>query len=526
MKKMIEDNELTKAISKISQRAEREPDIEIIYKTYVEIGIVPQLINNNNQIIYGRRGTGKTHVFKYLTKEVEEEGDLAIYIDALRLGSSHQFTDTSVPIHKRCLSLFKDIIVEIFEKTTNYSLENPPQEIDKLWALLDELANSLNHQDSVRIEPSKGNEESTTIKKGESGSIKTDVFKPKLGGKLGYEESKIDQEKADKTIKHIFGENKIIFPDVSKTLDQILRIIDCNIYLLIDEWSSIPMDIQPFLAEFLKKSFFHSPNLITKIAALEYRSNFTIPKEKNNYIGFELGSDISTNIDIDEYYVYDKNPDKITSNFQAILIRHLTNQLPENYLAEKGINSDSKIIQALFTNTNVFQELVRASEGVVRDFLNIFYLCFIDARRKGKDRIDKKTILEAARNWFERDKSQNLDEHLEDLLRKIIKEVIGKKKARSFLIERKLEKHDSIQRLFDSRVIHIVKRGYADKDNPGIRYSIYTLDYGTYVDLINTSKEPQLDLELNSESKDIVVPFDDNRSIRRVILKEKFLTNE
>ena len=47
-----------------------------------------------------------------------------------------------------------------------------------------------------------------------------------------------------------------------------------------------------------------------------------------------------------------------------------------------------------------------------------------------------------------------------------------------------------IQRLFDARVIHFVKRGYADKDNPGVRYNIYTLDYGTYVDLLKQLKNP------------------------------------
>jgi hypothetical protein len=37
------------------------------------------------------------------------------------------------------------------------------------------------------------------------------------------------------------------------------------------------------------------------------------------------------------------------------------------------------------------------------------------------------------------------------------------------------------------------------KDNPGVRYNIYSIDYGTYVDLIGTSKEPQLELELFEE---------------------------
>jgi hypothetical protein len=67
-----------------------------------------------------------------------------------------------------------------------------------------------------------------------------------------------------------------------------------------------------------------------------------------------------------------------------------------------------------------------------------------------------------------------------------------------------------------------MQRGYADKDNPGVRYNIYTIDYGAYVDLIGTSKEPELDL-MEREELDVVVPFDDKRSIRRIILHENIL---
>ena len=83
-----------------------------------------------------------------------------------------------------------------------------------------------------------------------------------------------------------------------------------------------------------------------------------------------------------------------------------------------------------------------------------------------------------------------------------------------------------ILKLFDARVIHHLQRGYADKDNPGVRYNIYTLDYGTYVDLIGTSKAPQVEFENfigEAGDQEIVVPFDDKRSIRRITLREEML---
>jgi hypothetical protein len=211
-----------------------------------------------------------------------------------------------------------------------------------------------------------------------------------------------------------------------------------------------------------------------------------------------------------------------------MLFRHVGNELEENYLLETyGIKNGVDFIKTLLTDSNNFRELVRASEGVIRDMINIFTLAFFDAQRQGKDKIDKKSIVESSRQWFERDKAQNLDEKLSQILRKIVDEVIGNKKARSFLIPRELEKHENIQKLFDARVIHFIKRGYADKDNPGIRYNVFGLDYGTYVDLITTNKKPELEfltVEERDTADDFIVPFDDKRSIRRIILTEDILS--
>jgi hypothetical protein len=169
--------------------------------------------------------------------------------------------------------------------------------------------------------------------------------------------------------------------------------------------------------------------------------------------------------------------------------------------------------------------LVRASEGVARDLINIFSKAYFVAHRKNKEKIEREAVLEAARQWFEQDKERNLSDTLRAVLRRITDEVIGNRKARSFLLPRELRSNSIIQQLFDLRVLHLVQRGYADKDKPGVRYDIYALDYGTYVDLMNTSRKPDLGFEVPSEDdhQDYVVPFDDKRSIRRIILTPEIL---
>ena len=55
------------------------------------------------------------------------------------------------------------------------------------------------------------------------------------------------------------------------------------------------------------------PALTVKIASIEYRSNFNREAELNNVIGFEMGPDISSVLELDDYYVYDRNPDAVAA---------------------------------------------------------------------------------------------------------------------------------------------------------------------------------------------------------------------
>jgi hypothetical protein len=136
-----------------------------------------------------------------------------------------------------------------------------------------------------------------------------------------------------------------------------------------------------------------------------------------------------------------------------------------------------------------------------------------------------RAVQEAARDWYEKDKAPNVDDQQEQFLRRIIESVVAERRARSFLLEKQYEKEPIILSLFDFRLLHLIQRGYADKDNPGVRYNIYTLDYGTYVDLIGTQRAPEGDFTEELDGEDTIVPFDDRRSIRRIILRPEQFRN-
>ena len=74
--------------------------------------------------------------------------------------------------------------------------------------------------------------------------------------------------------------------------------------------------------------------------------------------------------------------------------------------------------------------------------------------------------------------------------------------------------------LDDERVLHVLRKGMSAQDEPGKRFHVYGIDYGCYVDSINTARAPRgvLNLGVTSPEISILVPRTDFRSIRRCIL--------
>jgi hypothetical protein len=66
-------------------------------------------------------------------------------------------------------------------------------------------------------------------------------------------------------------------------------------------------------------------------------------------------------------------------------------------------------------------------------------------------------------------------------------------------------------------ILHVLKRSVSSNDEPGARYDVYKIDYGCYVDLINTTRAPE-GLFQEDDGHYTEVPKDDYRSIRRAIL--------
>lgn len=520
---LIDDAYLAKAVSNIVPRSERQPDLTQLKQTYVETGVLPQVQNFSNQILYGRRGTGKTHVLQVLGAELEQSSSTqVIYADVRLLGSAHLFTDETVHPADRCIAVFKDLLSliqsELLDVATDPARDGSGiQEVSEFADFVLRKAVDVTHRDVREVESSAS----------ESGTGASLSFKDaSLAGGASHASRSAAARSNEVAYTEALRET-IVFSEVYQMLDRALNALDVeHLVLLIDEWTSIPVDMQPFVAEFLKRSLFPSKRVTVKIGSLEYRSRFTLGVEAGNPVGFELGPDITANLDLDDYYVYERNPAKVIDIFHEVLYKHVRPGLPDGTLSAYSVRDATSFRTRLFTERDTFIELVRAGEGVVRDFLGIFASAFFKAKNSGRPKIDLHSVEEAARDWYETDKSTVLSQLQRDALQKIIEDVIGTRQTKMFMLRRDDADHPMIQSLFDLRLLHLISRGYSDKENPGQRYNIYALDYGTYVDLKRTKAQPE-ELKSGADDEDSgrVVPFADKRSIRRVILQTSIFDN-
>jgi hypothetical protein len=254
-----------------------------------------------------------------------------------------------------------------------------------------------------------------------------------------------------------------------------------------------------------------------KIAAIEQRCRFRIPDTELSYIGIEIGADAAASVNLDEFLVFDNNKDLAKNFFRELLFKHLralerddgTSLLPA---------TSSATINEIFTQRNAFEEFVRCAEGVPRDAINILGVA---AQKAGDEQISVPDIRVSGRVWYTRAKQNAVSSKpgAQELLSWIIDRVIGHRSAKAFLLPADAQ-DEIIDFLYDSRVLHVIKQGVSAQDVPGIRFNVYALDYGCYVDLVNTARAPKGLFEIDTEdgAKFVEVPLTDFRSIRRSIL--------
>lgn len=512
-----------KTLIRLKGRAERlDPDQ--VVESFSSVGPLEDLLSTeDHQVIFGRRGTGKTHALRFLYSTQLDEGDCALFVDMRNLGSDgSMYADPSLPITDRATRLLLDTLSFIQDGILDYVLSKPDVNLQRIERYLD-IFNDACAQ--VRV---VGEATSTHEERSEKEKSKQIGLLARLSGSKPEAEataSKSQKEKLTETTKHQIAGTETLavrFPNLSGALRDLSNVLPAKrLWIILDEWSSIPQEVQPFLADMLRRAFFTIPRVTVKIGAIEHRTKFLLEVESHNPIGLEPTSDVRNNIRLDEFLLFDNDKVRSISFFKEFLFKHVV-----SYCREKGWPepSDSdQLYRLAFNQKTSFEEFVKSSEGVPRDALHIASMCAQKAQGK---RIDIPNVRSAGHKYYQDDKSSQVDSNpaLRDLLQFIVDKSIRQKKTNAFLLEVGMRDRN-VDLLFDRRLIHIRQKNVSSRDKPGVRYYHYKIDYGCYVDLIATNLMPrEINFDREDQFEDIVAAVevpgeDDGRSYRRSILE-------
>jgi len=460
------------AVVSIQKRAEKITEWRRLAEIFVPLDARARVETSDAQLVLGRRGTGKTHLIRAFQGDAERHGQVVFYYDCTRLGSGYSGLKVS-----------------------------PQAAASKYFAaLLNEIGTDL-HNLSIDMERPRASIQHDVMRE------LVESFVPLMSpGPAGAEQS-------------LFN-----YAQIARTIEHVLTALDLSrLFVILDEWAQVPFDAQPHFAEFIKRSLAVIPRLSLKLIAVNYQCKFST-SVAGNVIGLQRGADIPDIVDLDGYLILSERGDVVTDFFSQVLYNHLGVELGWDLTANARHKRDT--VEGLFTQRDTFVELVRAAEGNCRDLLCIFAKAYFDEFRGStiSKSVSKPNIVHAATEWFDSEKLASIkaERDVVDTLTYIMDTVLKDYKARTFMVETGRANHQRMIRLLNERVLHKLSGTYATKDRPGVRYELFTVDYGAFVRFRGTAC--QVDEEVfienaGTEQSDgrSLVPVDDRRSIRRII---------
>lgn len=316
--------DINRAFLQLVRRAENY-DRSHLVSTFVDIGPLFTLLSvKEDQILYGRRGTGKTHALYYLAGTVEQQGDIAVQIDMRTVGSSGGiYSDSSLPLGERATRLLIDTLSEIHESLLGIFVEDESDiyDLSKLGPLMDRFADAIT---DVEVEGTVEQEKTNNFRHQSDDSVgfSFDASHKGINMSSSFRSNDlIENNTQTRTLSVGKRRHRVHFGAIQHILSEIVRNINGkHIWLLLDEWSEVPLDIQPFLADLLRRTVLPVSNITVKIAAIEQRCKFRFMTEGANYIGIEVGADAATSLNLDEYMVFDNDAQKAKEFFRELLL--------------------------------------------------------------------------------------------------------------------------------------------------------------------------------------------------------------
>jgi len=439
-----------------------EENIRITDQTTIEYldpkGHIERLDSKQNQILFGRRGSGKSLLLKSLKEKKTDTICLNINLE--------DFKDISFP--DSIIQVLRSLIIQLKKEVDNkYSLWSffnwlqAKRILNKYSKLLITLENRLQQPDifDESIKEKRGNKVSGEAKSGYSKS------EAKVTAEASEEIETTKQFKIDK-----LNILKNELPDLKSLINETSEFLNKSIFLVLDDFYFIKKREQPYFIDYFHR-LSKNTNLYLKVATIKHRSSLYLAGE--TYIGVEIGHDAQTlNLD------YSLDNFNALVEFMKSLLNHINNKV--------GVN----INYSELLTENAFRFLCLASGGVPRDFFTLF-IALGNKMINDQKTISKPNVIDCSienlPNKFEAFKTDSAEEKgvLEHYLQFIRQEIVDGRRFNSFLVSNsEVLKfpyiNQAIKELVDLRLLHLVNSNLSSAPSDGLRYSAYMVDIGMF----------------------------------------------
>ncbi len=480
--------------------------------------ILAGLATNANQLVCGRRGTGKTHVLGAFAESINSNRNrrrVAVYLSALAFSETPRiFTAESIEFRRSLCSRllfeaflrrFAEVLLEQLEEHLKYQCArmNGREEARQYRRLVEDaylrLMKAINEGVPVMTGGHETEIRRELKKTAAAGGIKADLsvgtggLSGNLGGGLNADRG------SESNVETATTREASVMVDLSSVRRALLDLIDtANIdvlYLLIDEWmeldKNLNVGIQPYFAQLLKVVFFNNKRLAVKIASVWHRTDLYNRLDLDRAKGLELGEDIELGLDLDAGFAHDEV--EIEEFFKKLLLRRLSYHLPElSSLAEEG-GINNAFVQELFDNERNFRSLIAASHCVPRDFLQIFEKCLLKIEyRCSEYALSRDLVRQVAWSIFLVEKRRSVEEASPaHALWEEVNGLLEKTGQRLFLVRNGAAGlSEALRKLVDEELVHQIPSAMTPRQVRD-HFKAFYLDYGTYVDWVRSKRGPQ-----------------------------------
>lgn len=514
-------NDIREALH-LEQAWEKSEQLPSYLPFFVGSELIGHIHNNSNQLIVGRRGTGKTHLLGAFSEHIGIKcpSELAILISIMELGQTPPLPYTESPefaAKRMARDKFEQFLRAFYYKLLNQvtmfaqnklrphieerKWKQLHKEIDDRLLLLME-AIELGREYSVSKTRRHIRRDTFKTKKGlgAEADVCLKNILPSVDAKvsLGGHSDRAGEENVETTME------SIIAVDLHDVRDLLSRLIEClglgTLYILIDEWMEIdkntPSSIQANFAQLLKMTFFNHSHISVKIASVWHETTLYSKGDLAQSQGLQLGQDIQMGPDLDSAFF--SSEDAVFSFCKNTLFKRLSHASETLKCLEVDGEINDVFITEIFDNRPNFRAFLAATHGIPRDMMKIFFKCSLRIRCNfNEDCIDFHLISAVAMDAYKTIKRKSIDPgSTAQMMLNRIDKYLEETGRRLFLIENSQVKTcGHLRELVDDEIIHRIPSSMTPRCVRNT-HKAFHIDYGNMVDWI-TSKRGDISEILN-----------------------------